>query len=54
MDYTLAILKGYYMHITKQTREEIAALVAKGYNKGFAKDGDDNTIIWELTTKLER
>lgn len=42
------------MHITQQTREEIAALVAKGYNKGFAKDGEGNVIIWELTITKER
>lgn len=42
------------MHITKQTRQEIANLIANGYNKGFAKDGEDNTVIWELTIKLDR
>ena len=42
------------MQITTKTREEIASLVSKGYNKGFAKDAEENTIIWELTIKLER
>lgn len=42
------------MHVTTKTREEIAGLITKGYNKGFAKDGEGNTIIWELTIKLER
>lgn len=42
------------MHITTETREEVARLITNGYNKGFANDGEGNIIIWELTLKLER
>lgn len=42
------------MHVTTKTREEIADLITKGYNKGFAKDANDQVVIWELTIKLER
>lgn len=42
------------MHITKETRQEIAKLVALGYNKGFAKDGEGKTIIWEIQIRLDR
>lgn len=42
------------MQITKKTREEIARLVALGYNKGFARDANDESVIWELTIRLER
>ena len=42
------------MHVTTKTREEIAKLITSGYNKGFAKDANDNIIIWELTLTLER
>lgn len=42
------------MHITQKTRQEIANLVTIGYNKGFAKDGNDESIIWEITFKVDR
>lgn len=42
------------MQITKKTREEIARLVSLGYNKGFARDANDEPVIWELTIKMDR
>ena len=41
-------------HITHKTREEIAKLISQGYNKGFALDGEDQHVIWELIIKLDR
>lgn len=42
------------MHITKETRQEIANLITRGYNKGFAKEGEGKTIIWEIEIRLDR
>ena len=42
------------MHITQKTREEIAKLINQGYNKGFALDGDNQYIIWEITFRVDR
>lgn len=41
------------MHITSKTRQEISKLINEGYNKGFARDANDNVVIWEITIKLE-
>lgn len=42
------------MQITQKTREEIAKLISQGYNKGFALDGNDEYIIWEITFRVDR
>lgn len=42
------------MHITQKTREEIAKLISQGYNKGFARDANDESIIWEITFRVDR
>ena len=42
------------MQITHKTREEIARLVSLGYNKWFARDANDESIIWEISFKVDR
>lgn len=41
------------MYINQTTRDEIARLVKLGYNKGFAKDGNDEPIIWEIIIRKD-
>ncbi len=42
------------MQINQNTRNEITKLINEGYNKGFARDANDQVIIWELNIRLER
>lgn len=42
------------MHIDNNTRQEIAKLIQAGYSKGFAHDADGQTVIWDLTIRLDR
>lgn len=42
------------MQINNNTRDEITRLIQEGYNKGIARDANDQVIVWELNLRLER
>jgi hypothetical protein len=42
------------MQITQKTREQIADLILKGYNKGIAEDGEGQIVVFNLFISLDR